>query len=97
MCQNPIHITRHKDGRCTPVEISPEDRSWVLYIDKEGRPSLWLDFPGSVPVDESDPSKGFFGHAYMPAQVAYQVAPERMTEVERAAIEAAAEPPRGEP
>lgn len=39
-----IHVKRYADnGHSYCGSIEPEDRSWIVFIDNEGNPSLWVE------------------------------------------------------
>lgn len=37
----PIHISRYEPGGQYQGTVVPEDRSWILWVDKNGEPTLW--------------------------------------------------------
>ncbi len=37
----PIHVKRYQNPNGYQGSIEPEDRSWVVFIDDQGRATLW--------------------------------------------------------
>lgn len=59
-----IHIKRYEPTQGTGFQgcIEPEDRSWVVFLDAAGRPTLWHRVEGTG-------SEGKVEHAYAPSDV----------------------------
>lgn len=36
-----IHVRRYKDAHNFQGSIEPEDRSWIVFIDKDGHATFW--------------------------------------------------------
>ena len=58
-----IHIQRYQSGEVNGVasqyqgSIEPEDRSWIVFVAHDGKPSLWLQVE-----TESDDGKTVHGY-----------------------------------
>lgn len=37
-----IHVRRYDESNSYQGSIEPDDRSWVVFIDSAGKPSLWV-------------------------------------------------------
>lgn len=36
-----IHVRRYQDSHAFQGSIEPEDRSWVIFVDKDGHATFW--------------------------------------------------------
>ena len=36
-----IHVRRYKDAHAFQGSVEPEDRSWVVFVDKDGHATFW--------------------------------------------------------
>ena len=45
-----IHVRRYKDAHAFQGSIEPEDRSWVVFIDKDGHATFWRRGELELPV-----------------------------------------------
>lgn len=55
-----IHIGRYSGETGYSGWVQPEDRTWILFIDDEGKPSLFVEV-------ECQDEEGKVEHGYMPA------------------------------
>ncbi len=40
--KNALHVSHYKDSPTWRSEVTPEDRSWLLFVDVTGAPHLYL-------------------------------------------------------
>lgn len=45
-----IHVCRYKDSHAFQGSVEPEDRSWVIFIDKDGHATFWRRGELELPV-----------------------------------------------
>jgi hypothetical protein len=102
-----IKVKRFDGCDAHRLQIEPADGSWVLWVDAEGKPSLWIavdapaddmsederaQFPAGRTVVENGVEVPTI-KGYMPASLLYQIEPETMAAHEREAIAACDEAP----
>lgn len=83
-----IHVSRYENPEAVGyrMAISPTDNSWCLFVDKDGKPSLWLNVPGTIATPDGN-GEEYHDHLYMPAQMAYAADPSLMAACERVALD----------
>jgi len=45
-----IHVRRYKDAHNFQGSVEPEDRSWIVFIDKDGHATFWRKGELATPV-----------------------------------------------
>ncbi len=91
-----IEIVRNPACPTHHVTIEPADKSWAVYLDSKGMPSLYIgvEAPAEDWSDEEIAAMDKAGesvptiHAYTPAELFYKYAPEMRPAFEREHLEA---------
>ena len=49
-----IHVRRYKDAHNFQGSVEPEDRSWIVFIDKDGHATFWRKGWLAEPIGEPE-------------------------------------------
>jgi hypothetical protein len=85
-----IHVRRYKDAHAFQGSIEPEDRSWIVFIDKEGHATFWRRGERELPVGLENMGE------VISNEVWYDVENSEMVEAAQAMLHEGAEVPTAE-
>jgi hypothetical protein len=85
-----IHVRRYKDAHNFQGSVEPEDRSWIVFIDKDGHATFWRKGELDVPVGLENVGECISNEVW------YDVENSAMTEADLAMLPSEAEAPAAE-